>query len=128
MTRVSPPELAREFPGPHASTRVTRAPRRRSMRAVHPPNAPAPTTTTEAPGEGDPAPRRAGRAAASSPPAPLASNARRVTVMRLESEVEPRIDPERPGLVDQEAFARPEAPLAVERQERLLVGQVVDVE
>src|SRR5712691_4321797 len=47
MTRVSPPELARELPGPQASTRVTRAPRRSSMRAVHPPNAPAPTTTTD---------------------------------------------------------------------------------
>src|SRR5204862_7418359 len=31
---------------PHASTRVTRAPRRSRCRAVQPPNAPAPTTTT----------------------------------------------------------------------------------
>src|SRR6185503_11284097 len=49
MTRVSPPELARAFPGPHASTSVTRAPRRRSSSAVQPPNAPAPTTTTRGP-------------------------------------------------------------------------------
>src|SRR3954463_111648 len=46
MTRVSPPELDRLLPGPHASMSVTMAPRRRSASAVHPPNAPAPTTTT----------------------------------------------------------------------------------
>src|SRR6266699_2325997 len=46
MTRVSPPELARELPGPQASTSVTRAPWRRRNSAVQPPNAPAPTTTT----------------------------------------------------------------------------------
>src|SRR5262245_45288026 len=46
MTRVSPPELARELPGPQASSRTTRAPRRSSCSAVQPPNAPAPTTTT----------------------------------------------------------------------------------
>src|ERR1700716_4099248 len=44
MTRVSPPELARELPGPQASTSVTRAPWRRRNSAVQPPNAPAPTT------------------------------------------------------------------------------------
>src|SRR5205814_657298 len=37
---------AREWPGPQASTRVTRAPRRRRWSAVQPPNAPAPTTAT----------------------------------------------------------------------------------
>src|SRR5256885_10266909 len=47
MTRVSPPELAREFPGPHASSNVTFAPFFRSSRAVQPPNAPAPTTTID---------------------------------------------------------------------------------
>src|ERR1700687_6009567 len=46
MTRVSPPEEARELPGPHASTSVTRAPERRRDRAVWPPKAPAPTTAT----------------------------------------------------------------------------------
>src|SRR5436309_2044615 len=46
MTRVSPPDEAREFPGPQASRRTTRAPRRTRCRAVHPPNAPAPTTAT----------------------------------------------------------------------------------
>src|SRR6185503_5324368 len=46
MTRVSPPLLARELPGPQASTRVTRAPRRTRDRAVKPPNTPAPTTAT----------------------------------------------------------------------------------
>src|SRR5712664_4244366 len=50
MTRVSPPELARELPGPQASTSVTRAPWRRRNSAVQPPNAPAPTTTMR--GEG----------------------------------------------------------------------------
>src|SRR5258705_1596616 len=44
MTRVSPPELARELPGPQASTSVTRAPWRRRNSAVQPPNAPAPIT------------------------------------------------------------------------------------
>src|SRR2546429_6943108 len=47
MMRVSPPELAREFPGPQASTRTTFAPLRKSSSAVHPPKAPAPTTITE---------------------------------------------------------------------------------
>src|SRR5688572_23112360 len=46
MTRVSPPDEARECPAPHASTRVTRIPERSSASAIHPPNAPAPTTTT----------------------------------------------------------------------------------
>src|SRR6266850_7910302 len=46
MTRVSPPELARELPGPQASSSVTRAPPRNRWSAVQPPNAPAPTTTT----------------------------------------------------------------------------------
>src|SRR6186713_1804928 len=46
MMRVSPPELARACPGPHASTSVTCAPLRRSINAVQPPKAPAPTTTT----------------------------------------------------------------------------------
>src|SRR6188474_83898 len=50
MTRVSPPELARVFPGPHASTRVTCAPARCRYNAVHPPNAPAPTTATRSGG------------------------------------------------------------------------------
>src|SRR5436190_17539013 len=49
MTRVSPPELAREFPGPQASMRVTRAPRRTSHSAVHPPKAPAPITAMRGP-------------------------------------------------------------------------------
>src|SRR2546425_8063668 len=44
--RVSPPELALEFPGPQASTSVTCAPRRNRCSALQPPNAPAPTTTT----------------------------------------------------------------------------------
>src|SRR5437588_5523739 len=58
--RVSPPELARELPGPQASSRVTRAPSRRRARAVNAPKAPAPTTATEGPaGGGD---GRAGRA------------------------------------------------------------------
>src|SRR5579863_8035629 len=54
ITRVSPPELARELPGPQASSRVTRAPRRQSQSANQPPKAPAPTTATRG------APRPAG--------------------------------------------------------------------
>src|ERR1700682_4931423 len=46
MTRVSPPELARELPGPQASRGGTRAPRRTSSSAENPPKAPAPTTAT----------------------------------------------------------------------------------
>ena len=45
--RVSPPELAREFAGPQASSKVTVAPFLRSSSAVQPPNAPAPTTRTD---------------------------------------------------------------------------------
>src|SRR4029077_16001456 len=44
MTRVSPPEEARELPGPQASSNVTRAPRSRRCKAVQPPKAPAPIT------------------------------------------------------------------------------------
>src|SRR6202521_804434 len=129
MTRVSPPELAREFPGPQASTSVTLAPPRRSISAVQPPKAPAPTTTTAGAAAGAAATRRAGRAAVSSPPAPPASSARRERrLMRSPSEVESRRDAEGPGLVDQEALARQESALAVQRQERPLVGDVVDVE
>src|SRR5262252_5548240 len=47
MMRVSPPELAREFPGPHASSNVTCAPFLSNSSAVQPPNAPAPTTIVE---------------------------------------------------------------------------------
>src|SRR5579864_6208961 len=46
MMRVSPPDDDRELPGPHASSSVTRAPRRNRYKADHPPNAPAPTTAT----------------------------------------------------------------------------------
>src|SRR5690348_6813847 len=49
MTRVSPPDEARELSGPQVSTSVTCAPWRRRKRADHPPNAPAPTTTTRGP-------------------------------------------------------------------------------
>lgn len=51
MVRVSPPELAREFPGPQASSKVTCMPLCASWSADHPPNAPAPTTITEDPPE-----------------------------------------------------------------------------
>src|SRR6202522_1498274 len=44
MMRVSPPEDARELPGPQASSKVTRAPSSRRWSAVQPPNAPAPMT------------------------------------------------------------------------------------
>ena len=47
MVRVSPPELAREFPGPQASIRVTFTRLCASWSADQPPNAPAPTTITE---------------------------------------------------------------------------------
>jgi len=44
MIRVSPPDEERELPGPHASSRVTRAPLRSRQSAVQPPKAPAPMT------------------------------------------------------------------------------------
>src|SRR5262245_49460420 len=43
--RVSSPDVERELPGPSMSTSVTLAPMRRRLSAVHPPQAPAPTTT-----------------------------------------------------------------------------------
>src|SRR6266850_3352730 len=72
MTRVSPPDEAREFPGPQASRSTTRAPRRTRWRAVQPPNAPAPTTATRgfadaAAAEGDRR-REACRATSAAPP------------------------------------------------------------
>src|SRR3954467_15170072 len=47
MIRVSPPELARAFPGPNASRRVTSQPACTRRYAVHAPKQPAPTTATE---------------------------------------------------------------------------------
>src|ERR1051325_4570911 len=44
MIRDSPPELARECPGPYASSSNTRFPRFARCHAVHAPNAPAPIT------------------------------------------------------------------------------------
>src|SRR5687768_10557196 len=46
ITLVSPPELARLFPGPNASTSVTACPPLASWCAAHAPRLPAPTTTT----------------------------------------------------------------------------------
>src|SRR5262245_55978394 len=63
MMRVSPPELARALPGPQASTSVTCPPIRRRWRAVQPPKAPAPTTTTLGFAAGAATRFRAGRAA-----------------------------------------------------------------
>ncbi len=45
MTRVSSPELEREFPAPQGSSKVTRYPARSRNSAVQPPKAPAPDTT-----------------------------------------------------------------------------------
>src|SRR5262245_45968218 len=53
MMRVSPPELARELPGPHASIRVTLAPFRNRLSAVRPPNPPAPITALRGLASGD---------------------------------------------------------------------------
>src|SRR5437870_10803219 len=44
--RVSPPELARECPGPYASRSATRCPRFARCHAVHAPKTPAPITAT----------------------------------------------------------------------------------
>src|SRR6187551_810255 len=154
MTRVSPPELARELPGPHASTSVTRAPPRRRYSAVQPPNAPAPTTTTEGLGldRGGGDGRCCARARAAAAAGSAARSVRRLIRFRggpphpdplpprrggrgddgggegKKSEERPRGQAERPRLVDQVAHARQQAALAVERQQRLLVRRVVDVE
>src|SRR5438046_7904028 len=89
MTRVSPPLLARGLPAPQASTSVTRAPRRRSISAVQPPNAPAPITATcgpdawdfvaarDAPDAGLAAPRPEAPRAARAPPAATAAERRK---------------------------------------------------
>jgi hypothetical protein len=46
MMRDSPPELARLFAAPYASSRRTDFPSRRSRYAIQAPNTPAPTTAT----------------------------------------------------------------------------------
>jgi hypothetical protein len=46
MTRVSPPELALELPGPYSSMRATRNPRLSRCLAVHAPKTPDPTMAT----------------------------------------------------------------------------------
>src|SRR4051812_21850185 len=46
MRRLSPPELARECAGPHASTSSTDRPARRRCQAIQAPNAPTPITAT----------------------------------------------------------------------------------
>src|SRR5262249_2671205 len=53
IVRVSPPELAREFPGPQESRSRTLAPLSARWRADQPPNAPAPTTITKGRDEGE---------------------------------------------------------------------------
>src|SRR5262245_44660619 len=122
MTRVSPPERARELPGPHASTRVPRAPRRRSMIALKPPTQPAPTTAREGGVDGDEDPADPGRARtrAAEAAGSIARKPRRESTWILASEIEPRGNAERPRLVRQETLAGAEPALAVERQERLL--------
>src|SRR5438093_9692344 len=48
MPRISPPELDFEFPGPYWSIKTTDRPISRRLRAVHPPNTPAPTIAMSA--------------------------------------------------------------------------------
>src|ERR1700682_430673 len=132
MTRVSPPELERVFPGPHESIRSTFAPSLRRCRAVHPPKAPAPTTTTRglAPG----ASAWASRRPASGTAATHSRNVRRVTPSitprepDAASEIHSCTDPHRPRLVGQIADARPRTALLIQRKEGILVGDVVDEE
>src|SRR5262249_25198724 len=125
-----PPELARELPGPQASTSVTRAPRRRSISAVQPPNAPAPTTVTDGgvDGDGDPAGPDRAKTRAAEAAGSIARKPRRESTWNLASEIEPGGDAERARLVRQEPLAGEEPALAVQRKQRLLVGDVVDVE
>src|SRR6186713_2981992 len=120
MTRVSPPDDAREFPAPHASIRVTRIPARRSASAVHPPNAPAPTTTTwSAEPRTDVTP---GSCIAGIPSQPAAgavttapTNARRDRPSAIDSALECEGDAERARLVRQVADTCACPPLPVER-------------
>src|SRR5262249_43794876 len=149
MTRVSPPELARELPGPHASTRVTFAPRRRRCRAVHPPNAPAPTTMTfigatrerAACAEKDSATETAGSIAMRdrreiSGMAPYSRErgpgrlplSRRSAHEAGRSERRPRVQTERPGRIGQETLAGQETALPVEPEQCRRVGHVGAVE
>src|SRR5258707_781209 len=141
MTRGSPPELERAFPGPQEPTSVTSAPRPRRCRAVQPPKAPAPTTATRgrvAPAKSGCTPRRAasGSAAAipmkvrrETPPMDsddIASSAVTSGESVPISEVDTRRDADRPGLVGQEADPGAGSALLVEGQQRRLVGHVVD--
>src|SRR5258708_5448338 len=136
MTRVSPPELDRVFPGPHESINSTRAPRPRRWSAVQPPKAPAPTTATR--GLEDPATRAwASRRPASRTAATHSRNVRRVApspdpeditscAPDPVSEVDARTDADRPRLVGQIAHPCPRSALLIQCQKSPLVGDVVD--
>src|SRR6266566_470841 len=120
MTRVSPPELERVLPAPQASTSVTCAPRCSRCSAVQPPKAPAPTTTTRGLEvlKSDCASRRLTKGAAATHP-------RNVRRERVRSEIHSRAHAERARLIHLIADAGAETALAVERQERALVGEIV---
>src|SRR5437868_3229274 len=122
MTRVSPPELERVFPGPQASSSVTSAPDCSNCNAVHPPNAPAPTTTTRNFGAAKRlgASRRATMGTAATHP----TNVRRETFTR--SEIHSRSDSKGAGLIREEPDARACAALLIEPQKRRLVRGIVD--
>src|SRR5438132_13488244 len=118
MTRVSPPELDRELPGPHESMSVTCAPRRRRCSAVHPPNAPAPTTTmrgADCAKTGWPSKSAAATGTAAAP----AINVRReITV----SEIHACTEADRAWLIREIRDASAQSSLPVQRQKRRLVG------
>src|SRR5688500_5204355 len=121
MTRVSPPLDARALPAPQASTSVTRRPARSSASALHPPNAPAPTTTTWSFRRRAPLmPNRATSGAATTDPTKVRREIASGSVMEAQREAE------RPRLVGEVADARTQPTLAIQREQRPLVGDVVD--
>src|SRR5581483_5535308 len=120
IARVRPPELASALPGPHRSSSVTCAPERRRCKAAQPPNAAAPATATRG---WDPpaAPRRPANGAAARP-------ARKSRRDRVKSESDACADSDGAGLIRHVTDARAEAALAIERETRLLVREVVHEE
>src|SRR5687767_9947335 len=123
MTRVSPPELERALPGPQASKSVTCAPRRRRWRAVQPPKAPAPTTAMR----GGVAAINARAAIGSAATLPM-NALREIPVIGCALERDARAHTDRAWLIGEVADARARTALLIQRQERALVGDVVDEE
>src|SRR5438270_8179704 len=123
MTRVSPPELERVFPGPHESRRVTSAPIVARWNAVQPPNAPAPMTATRSLG--------AANSVGASRRATIGTAATHPRNVRLDitcSEINACAHSISARLIRQESDARSRAALLIESKQRGFVRGIVDIE